>query len=460
MSMMKKMYTQPFESSTMGSKTYRIPSIYTLNDGCVIAAADMRYEHGSDSPNNIDTLLAFSENGYGEWKYNVVNYFDDYADSHTEKGSASFIDTAIIQSANGRIFILTDMWTSDGGYMTCKKGSGFVSVNGKRYLRLTTGSCSDDIGTFNYYLGDFNSGFAPIIRLSDNVVTDYCADTEFCIYKNNEPLYQPQVGSDKQIKQNIFYDKACFSAYRTCYLWLRYSDDNGKTWSSPLNISSQVKKDKEGFLGVGPGRGAVTSINGKERILFCLYKNGLIKGACEDVCVIYSDDNGITWHRSKETKHSLFIGKTSESQIVALPDGKLRIYARNASKHVAYSDSSDGGETWTRFLPDKTLTAFGNCMVSFINYSKKIRGKSVIIGSYPSDTKKRASGVISVGLVGNKNKVDWITEYKVNDSFFAYSCLTELSDGRIAFLFEDEASHITYTIFDVSADGQLSVAEE
>ena len=31
----------------MGSKTYRIPALYTLNDGSVIAAADMRYDHGS-----------------------------------------------------------------------------------------------------------------------------------------------------------------------------------------------------------------------------------------------------------------------------------------------------------------------------------------------------------------------------------------------------------------------------
>lgn len=448
-------YKQPFEKGTMGSETYRIPAIYTLKDGSVIAAADMRYNHGSDSPNNIDTLLAFSADGYGDWKYNVVNYFDDYADTHTDKSSASFIDTAIIQSENGRIFILTDMWTSDGGYMTCKKGSGFVTVNGEKRLLLTTGSCSDKISTFGYYLGDYKNGFAPVIKLSDNTVTEFSLDEEFCIYKNNAPLYQPQVGSDKQIKQNVFYDKSYLSAYRTCYLWLRYSDDNGKTWSKPFNISSQVKKPKEGFLGVGPGRGATVKINGKERILFTLYVNGLIKGACEEVVVIYSDDNGNTWQRS-DTKHGLGVGKTSESQIVNLPDGTLRIYARNTGNYVSYSDSKDGGKSWSRFIHDKNLTAFGNCMVSFINYSKKINGKNVIIGSFPSDTKKRASGVVVAGLVGDNNKVEWISKYKVNDSFFAYSCLTELKDSRIGFLYEDEAAHITYKILSISDDGKIS----
>ncbi len=450
-----KLYKQPFESGTMGSRTYRIPALYTLNDGSVIAAADMRYNHGSDSPNNIDTLLAFSENGYGEWKYNVVNYFDDYADTHTDKASASFIDTAIVQSENGRIFILTDLWTSDGGYMTCKKGTGFVTIGGKEHLLLTTGSCSDDLKTFEYYLGDYKNGFAPVMKLSDSCATEFSVDEEFRIYKNNEPLYQTQIGSDKQIQQNVYYEKSQFSAYRTCYLWLRYSDDNGKTWSKPFNISSQIKKKREGFVGVGPGRGATVKINGKERILFCLYVNGLIKGACEEVVVIYSDDNGKTWQRS-DTKHGFGVGKTSESQIVHLPDGKLRIYARNKGNYVSYSDSTDGGATWSKFIHDKNLPAFGNCMVSFINYSKKINGKNVIIGSYPSDTKKRANGVVSVGLVGDNNKVDWITKYNVNDGFFAYSCLTELSDGNIAFLYEDEASHITYDIFSISEDGKLS----
>lgn len=449
-------YIQPIEKGTMGSETYRIPALYTLNDGSVIAAADMRYNHGADSPNNIDTLIAISKDGYSDWNYNVVNYFDDYADNETAKASASFIDTAIIQSENGRIFILTDMWTSDGGYMTCKKGTGFISKAGKDHLLLTTGSCSDELNTFKFYLGDYSDGFAPVLNLADDSSTEYTVDDEFYIYKNNEAVYQTQVGSDKQVRQNVFYDKACFSAYRTCYLWLRYSDDNGKTWSKPFNISSQVKKSNEGFLGVGPGRGASVKVNGKERLLFCLYKNGLIKGSSENVCVIYSDDNGITWHRSEPTTYRPCVGKTSESQIVSLPDGKLRIYARNAFKYVVYSDSSDGGVTWSKFRADENLPAYGNCMLSFINYSKKINGKNLILGSYPSDLNKRADGVISVGLVDAHNSVEWISKYHVNNGFFAYSCLTELSDGNIGFLYEDKPSHIQYMILKLSDDGKLS----
>ena len=97
-STLKVNYSEPFAPGTLGSKTYRIPGIWTLNNGNVFAVADMRYDHGSDSPNNIDILFAKSEDGYKEWSYCKPNYFDDYSDSVTDKGSASYIDSAVAQS--------------------------------------------------------------------------------------------------------------------------------------------------------------------------------------------------------------------------------------------------------------------------------------------------------------------------------------------------------------------------
>ena len=234
---------------------------------------------------------------------------------------------------------------------------------------------------------------------------------------------------------------------------MRYSDDNGKTWSTPIILSGQIKNDKESFLGICPGKGFVTEVDGKERIIFAVYDNA---GGKENVSTIYSDDNGTTWQRGAETDCKLAVGKTSESQIVALPDGTLRMFARNAYDFVAYADSFDGGVSWTTFKADLNLKANGNCMLSFINYSKQIDGKNVVLGSFASDTEERADGVIKLGLVGENNRIDWITTYHINDGFFAYSCLTELSDGNIGILYEDEAAHISYMVLTVSDSGELS----
>ncbi len=448
-------YEQPFDRGIFDSSENRIPAIITLNDGSVMAAMDMRYSHGSDSPNNIDTLVAVSKDGYTNWEYSVVNYFDDYAHGVTGKDSASFIDSALVQSKEtGRIFLVTDMCPSGGGYNQALKGTGFTEVNGKQHLLLTTGNNSDKLNTFAYYVGDFADGFAPVCKLADNSATEYTVDEEYNLYKNGEALTMAQKGAeDVTIKQNVFYNDAEMCCYLTTYLSMRYSDDNGKTWSAVQLIAADVKTASEKFLGIGPGRGFVTNYDGKERIIFCVYDNN---GIAENVSTVYSDDNGETWQRGKETSVKLALGKTSEAQIVALPDGSLRMYARNAGDYVAYADSTDGGVSWSIFKADLNLNANGNCMVSFINVDKKINGKDVILGSFASNPNERADGVIKVGLVGADNVVEWIYTYHVNDTFFAYSCLTQLADGNIGYLCEDEASHIRYMVLTLADDGTLS----
>ena len=100
-------------------------------------------------------------------------------------------------------------------------------------------------------------------------------------------------------------------------------------------------------------------------------------------------------------------------------------------------------------------------MVSFINTSKTINGKKVVLGSFPSNPTLRADGVIKVGLIDGTKPINWISTYRLTyNSFFAYSCLTELADGNFGILYEDEASHITYNIFSLSDDGKLTLIKE
>ena len=458
----KIIYDQPFNNKEFGSEQNRIPALYTLADGSVMVGADMRYGHGQDSPNNIDIAVAVSKNGYTDWEYTMVNHFDDYADTVTEKESASFIDSTIIQSSTGRIFILSDADPSGCGYLQSKTGTGYAEINGKKHLLLTKGKHGGELNTFDYYVGDYEGDIAPVLTRKNSEKTGYSIDRQFRLYKNGEPLYAMQKGSENvKIQQNVFYSQAELKCYKTTYLWLKYSDDNGKTWSVPEIISPQVKSEKEGFLGVGPGRGAVINHNGKERILFCVYdNNGLFKDPIfENASVIYSDDNGVTWQRSKKIAIRKGLKKTSEAQLVKIDSGDykaLRIYARNLSNYIAYADSSDGGETWTIFRADRALEGTKNCMVSLIDTSKVIDGKKVILCSQGGNIKERADGILRVGLVEKGGEVNWISKYHLNEGFFAYSCLTELSDGNFAVYYEDKPAHITYMVFSVSDKGEIN----
>lgn len=457
-------YDQPFDAGTLGSERFRIPALYTLNDGSVIAGADIRYSHGSDSPNNIDIAVALSADGYTGWKYNVINYFNDYADGETGTDSASYIDSAIVQSSTGRIFVLADIYPSGGGWHSSAAHTGFIEVDGENCLLLTDGDYAGDISTFKYYLKN-----GVVYNRADNTATEYTVDSELRLYKNGTALMMEQKGAEgAKVQQNVFYKEAELSCYLTSYLCIRYSDDNGKTWSGPQLISAQVKKNIETFLGTAPGRGiAVKLADGTERIIFCVYDNEeapVYDPIFENASTIYSDDNGATWHRGAETQVMLGLVKTSESQIVKIgeKDGMpvLRMYARNNSNYIAYADSYDGGITWSTFVRDEALQGTKNCMYSFINTDLTINGKSVILSSAGGNTEARADGVIRVGLVDNSDidnvKVEWITKYRINQGFFGYSCLTQLADGNFALLYEDEAAHIQYMIFSVDAEGKIA----
>ncbi len=455
-------YDQPYDNGILNSERNRIPSLYTLNDGSVMAGVDIRYGHGADSPNNIDIAIAISKDGYTDWEYSMVNHFDDYADTVTSKDSASFIDSAIVQSSNGRIFLIADVQPSECGYLQCKTGTGYTTINGKKHLLLTKGNNGDKLNTFNYYVGDFEGDFAPIYSRNDTNITEYSMDREFRLYKNGKALYTPQKGAEGvKVQQNIFYSASELKCYKTTYLWLRYSDDNGKTWSHPTIISDQVKSEKESFLGVGPGRGMVINHNGKERILFCVYdNNGLFKDPIfENASAVYSDDNGMTWHRSNKIAIKSGLKKTSEAQIVKIENDNynfLRMYARNLSNYIAFADSNDGGQTWTTFRADKNLVGTKNCMVSLIDTTRKIDGKQVILCSSGGNLCARADGILRVGLVENNGDVNWISKYHLTKGFYGYSCLTEMADGNFAVFYEDQAAHLKYTVFSVSNDGKIT----
>ena len=446
-------YDAPFERGALGCREYRIPALYTLNDGSVCASADLRWDHGTDSPQNIDTVFAKSPDGYGNWSYQIVNRFDDYADGCGSKNSASFIDSALLQAKDGTLFLLTEAYSSGVGILNTKRGSGCVEYQGKRYVALAKQGESD----FRYHIAGFANGFAPI--LCGGEPTGYSVDEEYRLYRNGEPLTMPQLDGSEQptgktVAQSVFYAGAAFHVPEKPYLWLRASRDGGETWSAPQILNQQVTAESDYFLGVCPGRGLAVTVNGRERLIFALYTSNA--GRDEKTVTVYSDDGGLTWTRGEEVENSLFTGKTSESQLVTLPDGHIRMFSRNKSNYVACCDSADGGVTFTRSFACPDLCGTKNCMVSFLSYSRKINGKSVIVSSSGGSMSGRADGVVRVIEAGESSKMTVLSEYRVNDGFFAYSCLTELSDGRLALLYEDEPSHINYMILTMDENGALS----
>lgn len=447
---------QPFYTGdSIGTVHYRIPSLITLGNGDLMAAVDARFGP-SDAPDNLETAVSIYRTEAGIWDKRVlVNNFTDYPNIPTGNlmASASFIDSQLIRTVTGRIIMMVDAYPYGGGLMggNSPAGNGLVTVDGEQYLALTDQAYEANINgvycgmdQFHFYIDKKRR----ICNLSDKTPTSYSVNEEYQVVREGELLFCQQFGTTEMVPMSIFYERSLFHVFKSSYLWMRTSDDNGQNWSAPV-ILCDVKHSGEPFLGMGPGRGIQVK-NGRYagRILLSVYDNE--EG--ERASAIYSDDNGATWKRGRRTcLGESGLGKTSEAQIVELPDGTLRIFCRTqfTPGYIGYSDSMDGGETWTDMVRDEELSYCGNNQISAINYSKTADGKSVVLISYAMTKGEapaiRSQGVVRAGLITEnpygegteRYHIAWGEPYLYQPGRHDYSCMTEMADGNIAIFHEN-----------------------
>lgn len=446
-----------------GANYYRIPALLTLKSGTVISAADARFGGTHDSPNNIDIAVARSEDGGKNWsKPELPFHYEDYEDNTLEipvgtqtrvNQSASFIDPVLLQDEETeRVFLISDAMAAGYGSPQAVTGSGYKEIQGKKYLKLQKAGETD----YNYTVRENG----VIYNDTTDQPTEYSLNSNFEILKDNvlqtvkqkSSRFDPTNGSgqlvtdetDKDVPMNIMYADAVFKALPTTWLYMKYSDDDGKTWSDPILLNGMVKAEDSRVLVTGPGRGMQIK-NGK-------YKGRLIIPVYDTAQsgTIYSDDHGATWSYAKgpSTKKAAM----SESQIVEMPDGTLRVYARSTGSKIAEAMSFDGGQTWTEaaHVPGMTQPGWGS-QLSVIRYGGLIEGKPALIMSSPAGVGNyRRDGRVKIGLItdtgkegSEKYKIDWTYDYSVDskNAGFAYSCLSELPNHQIGLMYEKYDSY-------------------
>lgn len=472
---------KPFASSQgCMSNYYRIPSLITAADGGLVAATDARYGGTGDSPNDLETAVSLSSDSGATWSDStLIAQFEDYVKNDrflstklakTNKNSASYIDPSmLVDNATGRIYMLVDAFPYSSGAAYSEKGSGYVDVNGERCLMLK----KDGESSYDYTLR--SDGF---IYDKNSQKTEYSVKNNI-IYQNGEELTvnQKKVGywytvafdikTDKLVPMNIMYKDSLFHPQLTSYLYLMYSDDNGKSWSQGIDLNASVKPDDAGFMGVCPGRGLCISAGEYSgRLLFPVYfldsETGLQKFA-----VIYSDDSGASWKLSDCVPQTEDINNMSETQIVEFPNGALAAYSRTTHSFVSYSYSINGGSTWSEpaLLADIPLTSGSGCQISAINYSAKIDGCSAVLLSAPAGD-GRTNGFIYIGLMVPSEaskcgyEVQWKYKKEITDknTNFAYSCLTELENGDIGILYErsNQAQAVDTLVFETYSLSEIT----
>ena len=208
------------------------------------------------------------------------------------------------------------------------------------------------------------------------------------------------------------------------YLRVIKSLDNGQTWSSPIDITSQIAKSNwQGhFKFITSGRGIQTS-SGKLLHTLVNLKEGLH--------LFGSDDHGESWYLIDTP-----IKPGNESKIVELIDGTWMINSRVNGKGIRYvHTSADGGATW-HSNPETSLIDPG-CNASIIRYTSIKEGadKNRLVFSNAKMKDDRINMTVRISYDEGKSWTEGKTIYTEGS---AYSSLTILENGDIGLFFEKD----------------------
>ncbi|HFI0422639.1 TPA: sialidase domain-containing protein [Streptococcus suis] len=437
-----------FQSGDATNANYfRIPTLYTLSNGRVLASIDARYGGTHDSRSKINIATSYSDDNGNSWSVpSLPLKFDDYAEQLIEwprtgnlknvqiNGSASFIDSALVEDkTTGNVVMIADaMPAGIGNNNADRNDSGFKEIDGKFYLKLKKYGET----TFNYSVREDGVIYDDIA----NLPTQYRLNDKYEVLEGDVPLnveqYSYSFGASglqefhngNLVPMNVFYQDSLFKVARTNYLGVTISKDKGETWSNFKLLPPMLGLNHNATY-LSPGQGL--SLMNSNRIIFATYTRG-------ELTYLISDDGGVSWKKSSAGVP--FQNATAEAQMVELREGVIRTYFRTTTGKIAYMTSYDSGETWSdvSYLDHISQTNYGT-QVTAIKYSKKIEGKDAIILSTPNTNSGRRGGQLWVGLINPEDDtVDWKYSYNVDIPTFgySYSALTELPNGHIGLLFE------------------------
>lgn len=217
------------------------------------------------------------------------------------------------------------------------------------------------------------------------------------------------------------------------------SNDGGITWSQPEDITSQLwgsqasntvcRSYKASFFGSGNGL-RLTRGENAGRIMFAAAmcrKNANIL----DNFVVYSDDNGHTWHVSNKAYSG-----GDEAKLMELVDGRVLISVRQNGER-GYNHSDDGGETWGtqgRWTSLRSNACNGDMLrVCSMDHGDSI---NILFHSIPNSLQREDVSIFTSRDEGET----WQDPYLLFDGPSVYSSMTLLPDGCVGVLLEKNPS--------------------
>lgn len=223
----------------------------------------------------------------------------------------------------------------------------------------------------------------------------------------------------------------------TGQLVLARSDDDGRTWSKPVNITAQVKQPEWHFLLQGPGRGICTTDG---TLVFA--GQFIAANRTPHACLIYSRDHGQTWSISQPARSN-----TTEAQVAEVRPGELMLNMRdNRGGSRAVCTTTDLGQTWQEHPSSRSALQEPVCMASLLHVRAEdnATGRDLLLFSNPDSPKRRHRITVKLSTDGG---LTWPAAQQVlldEGESWGYSCLTMIDRETVGILYESSTAHILF----------------
>lgn len=440
-----------------GINTYRIPALLKTDKGTLIGGADERRLQFSDW-GDIGMVVRRSQDGGVTWgdRITISNLRDNPEARDKTAPSPLNIDMVLVQDPETkRIFSVYDMFPEGKAVfgMPANPEKAYERVGDKTYQILYK------TGEKGHYTIRENGE----VYNSKNQKTDYhvVVNSKQRGYSDKGDLYK-----GKDLIGNVYFAQSTKNPFRvanTSYLWMSYSDDDGKTWSAPKDITPGIRQDWMKFLGTGPGTGIVLRTGDhKGRILVPAYTTNSIShlGGSQSSRLIYSDDHGVTWHAGEAPNDNRPVGNSvihssnmnnsgaqnTESTVLQLNNGDVKLFMRGLTGDLQVATSKDGGVTW-----EKTIKRYPEVKDAYVQMSAihtMHDGKEyIILSNAAGPGRERKDGLVHLARVEKNGELTWIKHHLIQGGEFAYNSLQDLGNGEYGILYEhSENGQNRYTL--------------
>ena len=437
-----------------GINSYRIPALLRTDKGTLIAGADERRLHHLDW-GDIGMVVRRSEDKGKTWGNKIVisNPRDNSEAKDLGASSPVNIDMVLVQDPETkRIFSIYDMFPEGKAVfaMPDKLEKAYEKIGDKSYQILYK---SDEKG---YYTIRENGE----VYNSQNQKTEYrvVVDPKNPGYSDKGDMYK-----GKDLIGNVYFAQSTKNPFRvanTSYLWMSYSDNDGKTWSAPTDITPGIRQDWMKFLGTGPGTGVVLRTGPhKGRILVPIYTTNNVShlGGSQSSRLIYSDDHGKTWHAGEAPNDNRPVGNSvihsstmnnngaqnTEATVLQLNNGDVKLFMRGLTGDLQVATSKDGGVTW-----EKTIKRYPEVKDAYVQMSAihtMHDGKEyILLSNAAGPGRERKDGLIHLARVESNGELTWIKHNLIQDGEFAYNSLQELGNGEYGLFYEHRENGQNY----------------